>query len=281
MTDICTQYDNSYGYVPTQAAGIAFTVLFGSLTLLALFGTIRRKLWFLSFLLGGVLETLGWGARAGASSVSTVCDKNLFIMQITCLIIAPALFSATLYIILGILIQQAPSASLLSAKNYIIVFCTIDFFSLLLQAVGGGLASSGDTQSQTQTGTDIIIAGVFVQIAGMFIFTVLAALFVRRSYKRAANVDSRVLAVLVIGDVLITIRNIYRAVELLEGWTGHINTTESYLIGLDGVMMLLALINLSYLIFLDYQSPELLKRRKVSVVDAEKASTATSSSESA
>jgi hypothetical protein len=38
----------------------------------------------------------------------------------------------------------------------------------------------------------------------------------------------------------VVIRSIYRTIELTEGWTGFLIKHESYFIGLDGVMMVIA-----------------------------------------
>lgn len=260
--NVCNLDNNSYGYIPSLPGGVIFTVIFGSLTLFSLYFTFRRKLWFLSFALGGILETLGWGARVGAHI--DVCNKNLFIMQICCLILAPAFFTATLYILLGILIQQVPKLSVLSARNYLVVFCSIDFLSLLLQAIGGGMAGSAEDPDILQQGTNVMVAGVFVQIAGMTAFTLLGILFVFKSYRRGIPpFDGRILAILVSATVLIFVRNIFRCVELLSGWRGRINTTEGYLFGLDAATMVVCLCTLCYLVILDLGDGDLLERRRI------------------
>jgi hypothetical protein len=40
-------------------------------------------------------------------------------------------------------------------------------------------------------------------------------------------------------------RGVYRSIELLQGWTGYMNTDEAYVIGLDGSLMVLAVLVLS------------------------------------
>jgi hypothetical protein len=40
-------------------------------------------------------------------------------------------------------------------------------------------------------------------------------------------------------------RGIYRSIELLQGWTGYLNIHEAYVIGLDGVLMLTAVLALN------------------------------------
>lgn len=255
----CDPQVGAFGYIPSLAPGIVFSILFIAMTIYALYYTVRRRVWYVSFFLGGVLESVGWIGRAVAHSY--VCSNSMFIMQITCLIVAPAFFSATLYIILGILIQRSPESSVISSKMYIILFCSNDFLSLLFQAVGGGLASSGTTAVQVQNGTDVMVAGVFVQIAGMTAFVIFGLQFFYSAARKSIAFDGRVMSVLVIASLLIFIRNIYRAVELLEGWTGHINTTEGYLIGLDGVPMVLTLLSFCYLVIIDGTEKDLLVKQ--------------------
>jgi hypothetical protein len=48
---------------------------------------------------------------------------------------------------------------------------------------------------------------------------------------------------MVLSVVCIYIRSIYRTVELAQGWSGYLITHESYFIGLDGVMMVIAVGN--------------------------------------
>jgi len=103
---------NPYVYTPSAAVNIAFVVVFGyhplhlflkySLLTLAhgVLG-LKYRTWLFStlFMLGGVGETIGYIGRVGSAYDVTL---NLyFIMQVTCLIISPALFSAGLYVTIG------------------------------------------------------------------------------------------------------------------------------------------------------------------------------------
>lgn len=48
------------------------------------------------------------------------------------------------------------------------------------------------------------------------------------------------LGAMILSVVCIYIRSIYRTIELLQGWDGYLITHESYFIGLDGAMMIVA-----------------------------------------
>lgn len=260
----CDPTMGQYGYVPFLSAGIIFSVLFGLATCFFTFYTIRKRLWFLSIVLGALVECLGWIARAAAHTYP--CSSALFTMQITCTILAPAFFSAALYIILGILIARAPELSpIMTPKMYLVVFCTADFFSLLLQAIGGGIAASAQTLTALNDGTDIMIAGIFLQLAAMTIFSglFLHYIYMAKQATPKVKIDPTVLGISAFCTFLIMLRNIYRAIELLQGWNGYINTHQRFIIGLDAVPMVILLFAFVYLVLVDARSDDLLSRQLV------------------
>ena|SRR5271168_4722939 len=62
---------------------------------------LKYRTWLFStlFMLGGIGETIGYIGRVGSAYDVTL--NMYFIMQVTCLIISPALFSAGLYVTIG------------------------------------------------------------------------------------------------------------------------------------------------------------------------------------
>src|SRR5277367_4118171 len=54
------------------------------------------------------------------------------------------------------------------------------------------------------------------------------------------------LAALTIATVCIFVRSVYRVAELSEGWTGHLIKQQGLFIGLEGVMVLVAVIVLNF-----------------------------------
>jgi len=83
--------------------------------------------------------------------------QDPYIGQLAVLVIAPTFYSAMLYWSLGIIIQLvAPQHSPLSAKNLKICFLVADFISLIVQAVGGGIAGSAITQEDLDLGSRYI-----------------------------------------------------------------------------------------------------------------------------
>lgn len=180
--DLIAGYDTSYGYVPTFGAGIAFCILFLLSTSAHVFQFARVRRWTsLTFALGAMsmknatslsnrlvtdrpfpAELIGWAGRTWSSK----CPYNgdAFLMQITTLIIAPTFFTAGLYVILGTLINRlGRRSSLLGPKMYAIVFLTADIVALVIQAIGGVLASTeaDKINGDTETGTNIMVSGFY------------------------------------------------------------------------------------------------------------------------
>jgi hypothetical protein len=71
-------------------------------------------------------------------------------MYLVTLTIAPSYMSAAIYLCLArIVMVYGDHLSRLQPRTYTIVFCACDIVSLLLQAVGGGIAASADTISMS------------------------------------------------------------------------------------------------------------------------------------
>jgi hypothetical protein len=58
---------------------------------------------------------------------------------------------------------------------YLWIFCTCDVLSLVIQAIGGGMASSESDQNEdTKPVTDIMVAGIIFQLVSITVFVVFA-----------------------------------------------------------------------------------------------------------
>ncbi|KAL4810512.1 RTA1 like protein-domain-containing protein [Aspergillus unguis] len=257
-------YGTPYGYQPSLAAGIVFLVLFG-LTMVVQIGQSywKKTWWCLVFVVGSLTEVIGWAGRTW--SAECPYNTNAFLMQITTLIIgkplpnspqrliysdptAPTFYTAGVYVLLGRLIEiLGRNSSVLSPKVYLWVFVTCDVVSLVVQAVGGGMASTQAAKEggNTTPGTNIMIAGIVFQMASITVFVLCAADFVRRTIRHRLMQSMKgvvlpLLAAMIFSITTIYIRSIYRTIELSEGWSGYLITTERYFIALDGAMMVLA-----------------------------------------
>ncbi|CED85085.1 RTA-like protein [Phaffia rhodozyma] len=189
------EYAN-YNYNIHISSAVVFTVLFGLLSSIHLYQAIRSRYWFLLYTvsLGGFIEMGGWAGRL-ASATSTKWDPTFggywastdgaFLAQICMLIFAPAFIVAGCYVILGVVISRCGyQYCRLHPKTYTIMFLAGDLTSLVIQAIGGGVAASADTHSQADQGARIMVGGVIFQMVVMVAYTYLLLEF---SYRYIYN----------------------------------------------------------------------------------------------
>lgn len=149
-----------YYYTPSAAAAAIFVVLFGISTLLHSYQLIRTRAWLMiPFLIGGfsksnttfplyhrhladhlspLVETIGYIGRLLSSQEAPNFTKNPYIIQSTLLLIAPAFFAASIYMVLGRIIRMidAEQYSLIRVKWLTKIFVCGDVLSFLMQASG-------------------------------------------------------------------------------------------------------------------------------------------------
>lgn len=161
---------------------------------------------------------------------------------------APTFFTAGIHILLGEFVRLlGRKSSFLKPSLYLWIFCTCDVISLVIQAVGGGMASAETYQvnGNTAPGTHIMVAGIVFQLFSITIFVICAADFIRRTMRRRLLQQLTgsvipLLGAMVLSVLCIYVRSIYRTVELLQGWKGYLITREKYFVALDGAMMIVA-----------------------------------------
>ncbi|KAI0718446.1 RTA1-domain-containing protein [Cerioporus squamosus] len=253
-----------YGYIPTEWICILFIVLFSLSTLLHLAQTFHSRLWWLAAtaVLAGIAEIIGWSGRLWSSI--TPRDINPFLMQITTTIIAPTPLIAANFVILGEIIKRlGQQYSRLSAMAYTIIFCSCDIIALVIQAVGGAKASLAvqTGNGDPEVGGHIMLAGIVFQLVAFCIYLAFAAEFLLRYHKdkpvRHASTAppksfafNRGIKLMILGlsldGIFILIRSIYRTIELSDGWTGRIISTQVYFNVLDGAMIVLAMFTMNF-----------------------------------
>lgn len=253
-----------YQYTPSLAAAIVACVFFVVATILCAFqftlalikrnqSTMRKILSLIPFVLGGFFEIVGYGARALSSK--NVESLIPYIIQSILLLVAPALFAATLYMTLGhvIRVTGCEHYSVIPLKWLTKIFVIGDVLSFFVQGGGGGLMAQG-TDSQ-KLGERIIIAGLIIQIVFFGLFIVVMGIFQYRiSHKpspaamhyryqpSSARNWQMILVVLMICSVLVFIRSIVRCVEYAQGYDGYIISHEVFLYIFDGLLMFLNMV---------------------------------------
>ncbi|KAF2999887.1 hypothetical protein E8E13_008297 [Curvularia kusanoi] len=253
-----------YRYHPSKAAALVFVVAFALTTILHVYQVCKRRTWyFIPLIVGGIFEIIGYVGRV--LSTNDLWALGPYIMQSLLLLIAPALFAASIYIVLGriILLVDGEQYSLIRQKWLTKIFVTGDVISFLVQAGGGGIQAAG-TLDLLHAGEKIIVVGLFLQLAFFGFFIVVAGLFhyrfVRanpRSKMHSSQSNSetvrhstvnpyqlpwkRHLFVLYLASGLIMVRSIFRVVEYVQGNNGYLLRHEFFLYIFDATLMFLVM----------------------------------------
>lgn len=124
-----------------------------------------------------------------------------------------------------------------SKKAFALIFIPADAFCLVLQAVGGALTTA--MRGNSQTGVDMALAGLGLQVVVLFAFVVVFIDYLvryRKKHPAPAGPIRVFLAALFTGIVLILARCSYRVHELSQGYQNStVITNEALFIVLEGV----------------------------------------------
>lgn len=168
------------------------------------------------------------------------------------LLVSPAFLAASIYMMLGRVVLMLDANRLLFIRRTWLtkIFVTGDVICFLCQAGGAGLLSSGNL-NEINTGDDIIIAGLFIQVVFFGLFVIAAAIFEYRIRKQPTPLASerpwkKHMIGLYIVSILIFVRSIVRCVEYIEGFVGYIITHEAFLYCFDSTAMFFAVITMNW-----------------------------------
>ncbi|KAJ5526781.1 hypothetical protein N7513_010940 [Penicillium frequentans] len=243
-----------YYYTPSAAAAAIFIVLFGLSTLLHFYQLVRTRTWFMiPFLIGGILETIGYVGRLLSSRESPNFTEGPYVIQSALILIAPAFFAASIYMTLGriIFMTDAEKCSVVKLRWLTKIFVAGDVLSFLMQASGAGLMVANS--SSPSTGEHVIIGGLFVQIVFFGLFTITAIVFQARISKsptgrsiELGDIWPRHMTALYISSILILVRSVVRVVEYLQGYSGYLMKHEVFIYVFDALLMFFVMLVLQY-----------------------------------
>lgn len=130
--------------------------------------------------------------------------------------------------------------SRLTPRTVYRIFIPLDIASLILQAVGGAFSST--TDSDSNIGVNIALAGLALQVATLVAFISLAVDYAVRSKAVWSNIDMTTrfrvfIMALTTATVLILTRCSYRVYELNQGYqrTNTALRSQGLFIGLESV----------------------------------------------
>ncbi|KAJ5736569.1 RTA1 domain protein [Penicillium malachiteum] len=256
----CPMSEAEIDYMPNVPANAFFVALFAVVFCIQLFAGVWYLTWAYTaaMLPGLILEVLGYVGRIMLHQ--NPFNFNSFLLYLICLTIAPAFFSAAIYICLGRIITiYGTQLARFRPRTYTIIFVSCDLTSLVLQAAGGAIASIADSGqvSLQNTGINIMIAGLAFQVASLLLFMVLATEFIFSVHKNSKERNDKFtglreqrkwkmfLYCLGLATVTIFIRSTFRVAELQGGFSSSLANNQVDLMVLESSMVSIACICLT------------------------------------
>ncbi|KAM7215193.1 RTA1 like domain containing protein [Rhypophila decipiens] len=258
MSDTGKQKFIYYHYDPSLGGEVAFIVIFALVTVAHLILIIRRRTWyFIPFVLGCLFEAVGYMGRAiQASQEPDEWVRGPYILQALTILLAPALFAASIYMVLGRIIRLLDAAhlSLIRVSWLTKIFVAGDVLSFAAQGAGGGMLSSAKTKKDQDLGNNVVLAGLGIQVVVFGLFIITTVLFHMRMRKQPTSRSfgvttpwTQLLWVLYASSALIMVRSMFRMIEYALGWDNVLMQSEVYLFLLDGALMVL--VTLLFLVY--------------------------------
>ncbi|KYK59113.1 RTA1 domain protein [Drechmeria coniospora] len=257
VSALCPVEATVLGYYPNLGSSIFFTVAFGLCLVAAVPLAVWKRTWTYgaAVTLGLILETAGYVGRILLHA--NPWDEGAFELQICAIIIGPTFICAAIYLTLKhVALALGPNLSRVPPVWYPRLFLPADLGCLVVQAIGGGVASAaGHAKPALQrSGNRLIVAGVALQVVVLLLFGLLALdywLRVRRAMRlppgsagvrpeqRAVWMDARFRAFVfaVTGAYLAVF---IRVAEMAGGWGNHIMQDQISFLILDSTLVLVA-----------------------------------------
>ncbi|KAF2801380.1 RTA1-domain-containing protein [Mytilinidion resinicola] len=257
--ETCPISDTIYGYAPQLAADTAFLVIFAVSMVIHGIQGYRYKTWtfLIAMTIGNLCEAIGYGGRIMLHS-DPFSDSG-FKLQICLLTIAPAFFAAGIYLTLKHLVLTfGPAFSRLRPSRYTHTFISCDVVSIILQGVGGILASIASQPGPLMTsGNDTMMAGLSFQVFTLLVFGLLTAEYFTRVRTHRGELNPATeplrastrfrcfLVAVLVAYTAVLLRCVYRIAEMSKGWGSTIMRDEDLFLGLDSGMCALATVLLN------------------------------------
>ena len=252
----------TFDYVPNLGANVFFALLFGLLLIANVSLGVRYKTtgYTIAMVLGLVGEVIGYVGRILLHDDPFDPTGNNFLIYLVPITIAPAFFSAAIYLCLGRIVgvyERGKKISRIAAGGYTLIFCCFDLISLILQAAGGALAATAATVSETSTGVNVMLAGLAFQVFSLVVFMAICTDFAWRVAKtrrnhgkegvQSTNLFIAFLVGLGVATTFILIRCAYRVAELSGGFHGPLANDQTTYMILEATMIAIATLCLTIL----------------------------------
>ncbi|OAL51125.1 RTA1-domain-containing protein [Pyrenochaeta sp. DS3sAY3a] len=239
-----------WAYNPATAPAIISAGTCSLLTVIHCFRLVKSRAGFcIPIVIGGLLETIGYIARAVAHNKTTTLPP--YVAQSLLLLLAPIFFAASIYSILGRLIHnmKGDDISIVHPSIMTRFFVSIDVLCFLIQGAGGGMLTQAKSQDNVKFGNGIILFGLALQIYIFCFFVRIAGTFHRDIARYGGNQKTlpktswrRYFISLYVACACMGIRNVYRIVEYATGEKGYLKSHEWPLYAMDLAPMAITLI---------------------------------------
>jgi hypothetical protein len=196
------------------------------------------------------VEFVGYCARASAHDktgrMMPYCIQSVFIL------LGPALFAATIYMVLGRIIRavRGEQYSLIRINWLTKVFVTGDVLSFVVQ---GGASGMMVQSSLADLGNKIVVGGLLIQVIMFGFFLITAIVFQTRMRRHPRGLSTSVdipwkshLRTLHVVGLLIMIRSVFRVAEFVMGNDGYLLKHEWTLYVFDAVLMWIVMVVFAY-----------------------------------
>ncbi|KAH7104946.1 RTA1 like protein-domain-containing protein [Auriculariales sp. MPI-PUGE-AT-0066] len=235
-----------YHYDPSGTAALLFAVIFAISAALNAYQMARTRTWYsIPFIIAGILSFIGYIGRYISSTQTPDWTLGPYLIQTLLLLVAPALFAATIYMELKRIIALVNGEHLapIPMRWLTKLFVAGDVLSLLLQAGGGGIMSMDD-KDMYELGQKIVVVGLLVQIIFFGLFGVTSIIFHRRVQSQPTALSNypdlpwrKHIFALYFMSTLILIRSVFRVIEFAQGNDGVLLSKEIYLYIFDTLLM--------------------------------------------
>ncbi|EPS45626.1 hypothetical protein H072_385 [Dactylellina haptotyla CBS 200.50] len=242
-----------YRYEPSLAAAIIFVVAFSLTSALHTFQLSRTRTWFfIAFAVGGWFEVIGYVGRLVSVNQYPNTTKPPYVINILFPLVAPALYSASIYMALGRIFKITNGAkySIIRPSWLTKIFVFGDVASFVIVGVGGSLVATADTADKADKGELIVIVGLIVQLVFFSIFLLTALIFhfrINKNPTEKVQVKHTVhyqkhLYILYLAGFLILARSVFKLIEYIQGRDGYLFSKEWFAYVFDAAFMFFTMI---------------------------------------
>lgn len=194
------------------------------------------------------VEIGGYIGRAAATDATDSLPP--YIVQYILILVAPALFAASIYMILARVMRSTRGEhhSLVRPTRLTRIFVWGDVISFWTQVAGGSLQAM--KKFNKTIAERIVLVGLLVQIFMFSVFAIVALIWHRRMKKRptsASLIDTKsywesIMYMLYSVSILIMVRSVFRVIEYAMGNDGYPLQHEWTLYAFDAALMVVTVV---------------------------------------